>query len=264
MRTLVIAALVGMVGCSGGSTKSADAGASSGSTGSAGATASAGSSGSTGNAGATASAGASGSPGTAGAAGARAPFDLARVDCLGQGDGKTTVALVNHCREHLSFAGSQNQTGELEPEQFACRDVGNATDTLSAIRYWGWTAPDPGLGKHTLAEFTFNTTFNMFDWYNISHVDASNLPMQIAAAAQPKCRTLTCATSLLPGCPAVGQYKDAAGDVTSCVSPEPNNPQSVVARYFDQACADAYSWSGDDKDSVVACAGEDYYIVFCP
>jgi hypothetical protein len=69
-----------------------------------------------------------------------------------------------------------------------------------------------------------------FDWYNISHVDASNLPMQIVAAAMPKCRTLTCATSLLPGCPAVGQYKDPAGDVISCVSPMPNDPQSPGGR----------------------------------
>jgi hypothetical protein len=195
---------------------------------------------------------------------ARAPFDLSRIDCLVKGDGKTSVALVNHCRAHVTFAGSQNQTGELDPDQFQCRDVGNATDNIPAIRYWGFTAPDPGLGRHTLAEFTFNTTFNNFDWYNISHVDAENLPMQIAAHAMPSCRTLTCADSLLAGCPAVGQYKDPAGDVTACVSPEPNNPQSPVAQYFDKACPDAYSWSGDDANSVVACAGEDYIIVFCP
>ncbi len=48
------------------------------------------------------------------------------------------------------------------------------------------------------------------------------------------------------------------------MSPEPNNPQSPVARYFEQSCPDAYSWSGDDAGSVVACAGEDYVIVFCP
>jgi hypothetical protein len=196
--------------------------------------------------------------------GARTPFDLSRVTCVVKGDGKTTVGLVNHCRAHISFAGSGNQTGELEPEEFACRDVGSATASLPAIRYWGFTAPDPGLGRHTLAEFTFNTTFNDFDWYNISHVDAQNLPMQIAAVAMPSCRTLTCADSLLAGCPAVGQYKDAAGDVIACVSPMPNDPNSPVAQYFDKACPDAYSWSGDDANSVVACAGEDYIVVFCP
>ena len=198
-----------------------------------------------------------------GAAG-HAAYDLSRVTCFAKGDGKTTVALVNHCRAHVTFGGSNAQSGELEPEQFACRDVGAATGELPAIRYWAFTAPDPGLGHHTLAEFTFNTTFNDFDWYNISHVDAQNLPMQIVAAAMPKCRALTCADSLLASCPAVGQYKSPAGDVTACVSPLPNDPQSPVAQYFDKACPDAYSWSGDDADSVVACAGEDYVVVFCP
>jgi hypothetical protein len=201
---------------------------------------------------------------TDGPGAARKPFDLTQVSCFAKGDNKTTLALVNHCRVRVTFAGSGNQQGDLEPEQFACRDVGNATDTLPAIRYWGYTAPDPGLGKHTLAEFTFNTTFNNFDWYNISHVDAQNLPMQIAAAGMPTCRTLTCAESLLANCPAVGQFKDASGNVTACVSPEPNNPNSPVAQYFDKACPDAYSWSGDDASSVVSCAGEDYFVVFCP
>jgi hypothetical protein len=268
----------GALGGPGGSTASAGAGggggkAGGGGTGTAGR---AGTSGGAGAAGGMASAGAGGGAGRADAgaasdgavgadgAAARAPFDLSRVDCLVKGDGKTSVALVNHCRAHVTFAGSQNQTGELDPDQFQCRDVGNATDNLPAIRYWGFTAPDPGLGRHTLAEFTFNTSFNNFDWYNISHVDAENLPMQIAAHAMPSCRTLTCAESLLADCPAVGQYKDAAGDVTACVSPDPNNPQSPVAQYFDKACPDAYSWSGDDANSVVACAGEDYVVTFCP
>jgi hypothetical protein len=235
MKALATVALLGLLACSGG-----------------GAAPTAGTGGASG----------SGAAGTTGAAGAA--FDLSRVDCLVAGDGKTSVALVNHCRVPLSFAGSQNQSGQLAPDQFQCRDVGNATDTLPAIRYWGFAAPDPGLGHYTLAEFTFNTTFNDFDWYNISHVDASNLPMQIVARGMPKCRTLTCAESLLPGCPAIGQLKSPAGDVISCVSPEPNAPQSVVAQYFEKACPDAYSWSGDDAGSVVACAGEDYVIVFCP
>jgi hypothetical protein len=259
----------GSAGSSGaaGTTGAGGTHAAAGTTGAAGTKAAAGTSGAAGTsvtAGTTGSAGTSAAAGTSGAAGARGPFDLSRVDCLVKGDGKTSVALVNHCRAHVTFAGSQNQKGELEPEQFACRDVGTATANLPAIRYWGFTAPDPGLGRHTLAEFTFNTTFNDFDWYNISHVDATNLPMQIVAREMPNCRTLTCAQSLLPGCPAVGQYKDASGTVTACVSPMPDAPQSVVAKYFEQGCADAYSWSGDDAGSVVACAGEDYVIVFCP
>jgi hypothetical protein len=62
----------------------------------------------------------------------------------------------------------------------------------------------------------------------------------------------------------VAASQDPAGDVTACVSPMPNDPSSPVAQYFDKACPDAYSWSGDDANSVVACAGEDYIVVFCP
>jgi hypothetical protein len=261
-------AVVSLVACGGGHASNADAATgvagAGGASGAAGTTGAAGASGTTG-AGNTGTAGSSMTTGAAGTGAAtRAPFDLSRVDCLVTGDGRTSIALVNHCGAHVTFGGSQNQSGELDPDHVACRDVGSATASLPAIRYWGFTAPDPGLGHYTLAEFTFNTSFNDFDWYNISHVDAHNLPMQIVAAAQPKCRTLTCADSLLANCPMVGQYKDPAGDVIACVSPQPNDPQSPVARYFDQACPDAYSWSGDDQNSVVACAGEDYIVVFCP
>jgi len=123
---------------------------------------------------------------------------------------------------------------------------------------------DPGPERYTLAELTLNTTFNDFDWFNISHVDASNLPMQVAAVDMPKCRVLTCAKSLLADCPAIGQEKDASGTIISCFNPTRDDKNSVVAQYFEAGCADAYSWSGDDQGSVVACAGEDYDVVFCP
>jgi len=79
-----------------------------------------------------------------------------------------------------------------------------------------------------------------------------------------KCRTLTCPDDLLANCPAIGQEKDAAGKVISCFNPTRDDKNSVVAQYFEAGCADAYSWSGDDQGSVVACAGEDYDVVFCP
>jgi len=133
-----------------------------------------------------------------------------------------------------------------------------------AIRFWDFIGEDPGPERYTLAELTLNTTFNDFDWFNISHVDASNLPMQVAAVDMPKCRVLTCAKSLLADCPAIGQEKDASGTIISCFNPTRDDKNSVVAQYFEAGCADAYSWSGDDQGSVVACAGEDYDVVFCP
>ncbi len=88
--------------------------------------------------------------------------------------------------------------------------------------------------------------------------------MRIAPVDMASCRVLTCAKSLLADCPAIGQLKDANGKVISCVSPDRNDPNSPVAQYFEASCKDAYSWSGDDSESVAACAGEDYDVVFCP
>lgn len=186
------------------------------------------------------------------------------ISCRAKGDGKSTITLVNHCTATLSFRGSDIQGADLAPGAHACRDVGSDVQSIPAIRFWGFIGEDPGGEKYTLAELTLNTDFNDFDWYNISHVDASNLPMQVAAVEMAQCWVLTCADSLIPNCPAVGQLKDASGNVISCFSPERDDPNSVVAQYFEAGCADAYSWSGDDQDSVVACAGEDYDVVFCP
>jgi hypothetical protein len=186
------------------------------------------------------------------------------VTCRAAGDGKSTVSFVNECDGQLSFRGSDIDGGELAPGEHACRDVGSDVESIPAIRFWGFVGMDPGPEKHTLAELTLNTDFNDFDWYNISHVDAHNLPMQIVAVGMPDCRVLTCAESLLENCPAEGQLTDADGQLISCFSPMRDDPNSAVAQYFEAGCADAYSWSGDDAESVAACAGEDYDVIFCP
>jgi hypothetical protein len=251
----------GGVNGNGGATGSGGATGNGGATGSGG---KAGSGGAIGSGGATGSGGgATGSGGATGGAGGQPPA-TGDITCRKAGDGITTVVFVNRCAGVLSFRGSDITGGDLKPGEYACRTVGTATESLPAKRYWGFIGQDPGAEKHTLAEFTFNTTFYDFDWYNLSHVDASNLPMQIAPAGMPKCRVLTCAQNLLPGCPAIGQFKDSSGSVISCVSPDRNNANSPVALYFDAACVDAYSWSGDDAKSMASCAGEDYDIVFCP
>jgi hypothetical protein len=192
----------------------------------------------------------------------------ATIDCRADGDDTTTLVFVNRCAASVSFRGSDIDGGELPPGAFVCVDIGTATEVLSAKRYWGFSGEDPGGEHHTLAEFTFNTDFNDFDWYNISHVDAFNLPMQIVPAARPDCETLTCAEDFLLNCPDVGRYEDSAGNLTSCVSPNRDDGESTVALYF-EACDDAYAWSGDDANGddpspVRACAGEDWDIVFCP
>jgi hypothetical protein len=196
-------------------------------------------------------------------AGGSSPTPL-EIMCRSTGDGKSTITLINLCAVELSYRGSGIEGGVLAPGAHACVDAGSATEEIPAIRYWAYSGEDPGGERYTLAELTLNTTFNDFDWYNISHVDAHNLPMQVMAVDMPECRTLTCAESLLEGCPAEGQLKDGSGTVISCFSPNRDDANSAVAQYFEASCADAYSWSGDDQDSVVACAGEDYDVTFCP
>jgi hypothetical protein len=214
------------------------------------------------------SGGAAGGAGKASGGAGGAMTSSGTIDCRHDGDGKTTLAFVNHCAQPLTFAGSNIASGSIEPGAHHCVDIGSATETLSAKRYWGFVGEDPGAEHHSLAEFTFNTDFNDFDWYNISYVDAFNLPLQIVPAARANCKTLTCTNDFISDCPEVGQYKNASGRVVACVSPNRNDGNSPVARYF-EACDDAYAWSGDDQNGtdpspVRACAGEDWDIVFCP
>lgn len=190
------------------------------------------------------------------------------LDCQATGDNKTTLVFVNRCDGALTVRGSDMAEGQLLPGANLCRDIGTVTEELPAKRYWAFAGQDPGNEHYTLAEFTFNTDFNDFDWYNISHVDAFNLPMQIVPLDEPECKSLTCADDLLANCPAVGQDRDEAGDVVVCVSPDRDDGESEVALYFER-CDDAYAWSGDDQQGndpspVAACAGEDWQITFCP
>lgn len=189
-------------------------------------------------------------------------------DCAIDGDDITTLVFVNNCEAELTFEGSDIDSGTLAPGAFECRDVGDAESELPAKRYWGYVGANPGGEHHTLAEFTFNTDFQDFDWYNISHVDAHNLPMLLRPRQRSDCDTLVCAMDFLADCPEVGRFENADGDVVACVSPERDNGESPVALYF-ETCDDAYAWSGDDQagedpSPVRACAGEDWDIVFCP
>ncbi|MBN2715174.1 MAG: hypothetical protein JXX14_04920 [Deltaproteobacteria bacterium] len=184
-------------------------------------------------------------------------------ECAVHGDGLSSLQFVNQCGDVLTFKGSDIESGMLPPGQSDCRHLGSEVAPISSIRFWGYIGPDPGGEHHTLAEMTLNTDFYDFDWYNISHVDAFNLPMAIVPLEMSDCPTKSCPDDLLPDCPEIGQFL-IDGNLVSCVSPDRNNPDSVVARYFDEGCTEAYSWSGDDADSMAACAGEDYAIVFCP
>lgn len=205
-----------------------------------------------------------GSPTTGG--GPSTPIET--PDCAHDADGRTTLVFVNGCSASVTFRGSDIDGGKLAPGASSCVDIGSDVEALSAKRYWGFRGADPGAEHHSLAEFTFNTDFNDFDWYNISYVDAFNLPLRIDPLMRPKCKVLSCPTDLLPQCPSVGRFEDSNADLLACVSPDRNNAMSPVALYF-ESCDDAYAWSGDDQKGedpspVRACAGEDFQITFCP
>jgi len=190
------------------------------------------------------------------------------ADCAADGDGQTTLVLVNGCLPAVHYRGSDISGGTLASGAVRCVDIGTDTEELSAKRYWGYVGEDPGAEHHSLAEFTFNTDFYDFDWYNISFVDAFNLPMAIAPLQRPDCEALRCAESLLDDCPSEGRFENSSGTLVSCVSPDRDNAESPVALHFEQ-CDDAYAWSGDDQNGddpspVRACAGEDFQITFCP
>ena len=184
--------------------------------------------------------------------------------CAHTGDGITTLIFRNGCAAPVTFEGSSIESGELGPGDVDCRDLGGNDEELPSIRYWGYTGSDPGAGRYTLAELTLNTDWNDFDWYNLSHVDAHNLPMALVPVDHGECRTLSCPLDLLADCPPEGRWPET-GPIAACVSPNRDDPNSPVAQYFEAGCADAYSWSGDDAESMAACSGgEDYEIVFCP
>ncbi|HEY6880506.1 MAG TPA: thaumatin family protein [Polyangiales bacterium] len=189
--------------------------------------------------------------------------------CRKDGDGTTTAVFVNRCRSPLHMRGSDIEGATIPTGEYVCRNLGGSKQTLSAKRYWGYLADDPGAEHYTLAEFTFNTDFNDFDWYNISHVDAHNLTMQIVPLDRAKCDTLICSNpGLLNDCPAAGRDTNAKGELIACVSPDRDDGDSPVAKHF-ESCNDAYAWSGDDQHGsdpspVRACAGDDWAIVFCP
>ena len=192
--------------------------------------------------------------------------------CLVANDGQTSLRFINKCSFDIDFAGNNITGGSLGVGQESCRTIGSITAYMPTKRYWGFRkGEDPGFERRSLAEFGFNEVFYSYtswDWFNLSHVDAHNLPLKIVpydVAGGTTCsgQTRSCPQNLLTNCPAVGQLRNAAGQIISCWSPERDNPNSVVAKYFDAGCSQSYSWSGDDS-VMAACNAEDFDIIFCP
>ena len=225
--------------------------------------------------------------------------------------GERTLMLVNRTRETIwpaAWPGSESgRTGWTLPPgkslSLAVSDHWNA-------RLWGRTGCrfDPaGRGRcltgdcggryqcrgwgqipATLAEYDMDS-YDHLDFYDVSMVDGSNLPMYITIThGQTKNRISTDGCEHGHGCTSTVRCPTAlqvhrAGQLVGCISPcarfhtdryccsgpfaqgcSPARTWPIdYARVFKRAEPYAYSWSGDDATSVFTCAGGcDYRITF--
>jgi Thaumatin family len=142
-----------------------------------------------------------------------------------------------------------------------------------------------GTASATLAEFTLGNG-TAPDYYDVSLVDAFNLPMTITPQGGSGCATAGCTANLAPGCPSGLQSVDASGNIVACLSscsmyggdqycctgsagsPASCNPDGWPvdsASYFKSGCPDAFSYAFDSVTSTFTCqGGSGYVITFFP
>jgi hypothetical protein len=157
-------------------------------------------------------------------------------------------------------------------------------DCGGAFQCRGW-----GAIPATLAEFNLDS-FAELDFYDVSMVDGSNLPMYVRVIHGITGKSVDANGCLRPGvctrkvkCPAALRVPRHGGPEVGCISPCARfgsdrycctgafaahcNPARTwpvdYAKVFKRAEPYAYSWSGDDKTSVFTCRGGcDYEVVF--
>src|SRR6266702_2500694 len=142
-----------------------------------------------------------------------------------------------------------------------------------------------GAANATLAEFTLGGGTSA-DFYDVSLVDAFNVPITIAPQGGAGCATAGCAANLAPGFPGELQDVDSTGNIVACLSScskfggdqycctgSFNSPsacnaaiwQVESASYFKSACPDAYSYAFDPATATFSCQGAcGYLITFLP
>lgn len=138
-----------------------------------------------------------------------------------------------------------------------------------------------GQPSATLAEFTLGGGAAA-DFYDVSLVDAFNVPITITPQGGNGCATAGCSADLLPGCPAGLQDVDSSGTVVACLSacskfggddacctgsantPSTCNPAAAPvdsASYFKSGCPDAFSYAFDPVTAVFTCQGASGYVI---
>jgi hypothetical protein len=224
-----------------------------------------------------------------------------------------TIVLVNHTRETIwpaAWPGSvSGRTGwTLPPGASISITVSNSWNA----RLWGRTGCrfDAGGRGHcltgdcgglyqcrgwgqipaTLAEYDMDS-FDHLDFYDVSMVDGSNLPMYITVAhgrAPARNRISAYGCEQGHGCTSTVKCPDAlrvdrGGRLVGCISPcaRFHNDRYCCSGQYANGCTPAktwpidyalvfkraepyaYSWSGDDATSVFTCSGGcDYRITF--
>ncbi|HEY4035708.1 MAG TPA: thaumatin family protein [Ktedonobacteraceae bacterium] len=145
-----------------------------------------------------------------------------------------------------------------------------------------------GVPPASLAEFTLSGGGGN-DFYDISYVDGSNIPIIITTSNTPsssdsrQCGNAGCPTDINAICPSALQKKDASGKVVACMSAclalhtdqycctgAYNTPQTCdptkwpvnYAQIFKKACPSAYSYAFDDTTSTFTCKNCNYQITF--
>lgn len=230
------------------------------------------------------------------------------------------IRIVNKCNQPLNI-GIRGDNGS--PSNGGFRLESNSIRTVfvpqgwTAGRLWGRTgcggnnccetgdcgscrlecAGLTGEPDVTLAEFTLDSNTNGLDFYDISLVDAFNLPMSIEPIlgtfqkgygdSKYNCGAPRCTHDLLQDCPAeLREVKNGRTvaclsactkfrkDEYCCPAGSPfGTPQTcratVYAKHFKQRCSDAYSYAYDDEKSTYTCKSavgrsSGYTVTFCP
>ncbi|TFY81805.1 hypothetical protein EWM64_g2208, partial [Hericium alpestre] len=133
-------------------------------------------------------------------------------------------------------------------------------------------SPNGGTGvpPTTLAEWTLDADGT--DWYDVSNVDGSDLPMAITIGGNSGCTEPSCSTDLVANCPAEIAVTDAAnGQRVACGSPcNANSTSAATCPYWDyyhDACPQVYAYAYDDNYALFTCsstAATSYTLTFCP
>lgn len=189
----------------------------------------------------------------------------------------TTINVRSQCSYALTACDQAAGTGvtcyALQNGGSHLLDVGSVWE---GGLIWGYPGTDTSQGnlakpQANLAEFTIG--LNGQDFYDLSNVEAYNLPLEIhptviAGGGQPDglhCGSPSCTIPNLSSfCQAPNYLTGPPGD--GCKNADgPGTVATDGTRAFKNACPSSYSYSQDDANDVYACnLGSDYEVVFCP